>query len=154
MQVFLLQITWPRQEDKDKDNDCSVETKCHVSSYTWQFIANGRFTCLRGLTNFILHFKWHNELFILMINNHSFESITPTELTSLVKFWTGWRASHPVARNQQQISHSFHLPGEHSHPRALQGPSLNVISSPVSALAKQELVLCEWHLGLCLHRSE
>ncbi|XP_063735839.1 uncharacterized protein LOC134861770 isoform X7 [Eleginops maclovinus] len=53
--VLLQRITWPREDDND-DEDCSVETKCRMSGYLRQFIANA----------------------------------TPTELTNLVKFWTGW----------------------------------------------------------------
>ncbi|XP_063735760.1 uncharacterized protein LOC134861770 isoform X6 [Eleginops maclovinus] len=54
-EVLLQRITWPREDDND-DEDCSVETKCRMSGYLRQFIANA----------------------------------TPTELTNLVKFWTGW----------------------------------------------------------------
>ncbi|XP_029987475.1 uncharacterized protein LOC115417888 [Sphaeramia orbicularis] len=53
-EVLLQRITWPR-EDED-DEDYSVDTKCRMSGYLRQFIANA----------------------------------TLTELTNLVKFWTGW----------------------------------------------------------------
>ncbi|KAG7506717.1 G2 M phase-specific E3 ubiquitin-protein ligase-like [Solea senegalensis] len=62
-EVLLQRITWPREDDND-DDDCSVETKRHISSFLRQFIADGRFT-------------------------ETVET-TPTELTDLVKFWTGW----------------------------------------------------------------
>ncbi|XP_051802461.1 G2/M phase-specific E3 ubiquitin-protein ligase-like isoform X3 [Acanthochromis polyacanthus] len=58
--VLLQRITWPCEEDSD-DDDCSVETRCRVSSYLLQFITNAK----------------------------------PTELTSLVKFWTGWEVLPP-----------------------------------------------------------
>ncbi|KAK0150313.1 hypothetical protein N1851_008765 [Merluccius polli] len=48
-------------EDSDDDDDCSVDTKCRISGYLRQFIANA----------------------------------TPTELTDLVKFWTGWEILPP-----------------------------------------------------------
>ena len=42
-QVLLQRLTWPR-EDSDDDDDCSVDTKCRISGYLRQFIANGRCT--------------------------------------------------------------------------------------------------------------
>lgn len=50
MQVLLQRITWPREGDSD-DDDCSIETKCRMSGYLRQFIGEGRFTCLKALTN-------------------------------------------------------------------------------------------------------
>ncbi|XP_061127123.1 uncharacterized protein LOC133147252 [Syngnathus typhle] len=59
-EVLLHRLTWPC-EDSDDDDDCSVDTKCRISGYLRQFIANA----------------------------------TPTELTNLVKFWTGWEILPP-----------------------------------------------------------
>ncbi|XP_034152221.1 G2/M phase-specific E3 ubiquitin-protein ligase-like isoform X2 [Esox lucius] len=59
-EVLLQRLTWPH-EDSDDDDDCSVDTKCRISGYLRQFIANA----------------------------------TPTELTELVKFWTGWEIIPP-----------------------------------------------------------
>ncbi|XP_041804818.1 uncharacterized protein LOC121614800 [Chelmon rostratus] len=58
-EVLLQRLTWPH-EDSD-DDECSADTKCRVSGYLRQFIANA----------------------------------TPTELTNLVKFWTGWEIVPP-----------------------------------------------------------
>nr|XP_055032086.1 uncharacterized protein LOC129420934 isoform X2 [Misgurnus anguillicaudatus] len=56
-EVLLQRLVWPRENgDDDDDDDCSVDTKCRISGYLRQFIADA----------------------------------TPTELTNLVKFWTGW----------------------------------------------------------------
>lgn len=52
MQVLLQRITWPCEGGSD-DDDCSVETTCRMSGYLRQFIGEGRFTCLKGLTNLL-----------------------------------------------------------------------------------------------------
>ena len=66
-------IQWPREDDTD-DDDCSVEIKCRMSGYLRQFIANVRFTCLKGLTNLLFNVNCYSWLFILMTNHHPFES--------------------------------------------------------------------------------
>ncbi|MED6262986.1 hypothetical protein ATANTOWER_031986, partial [Ataeniobius toweri] len=41
-EVVLQHITWPETDDEsDEDDDCSKETKCRISGYLKQFIANG-----------------------------------------------------------------------------------------------------------------
>ncbi|XP_077381337.1 uncharacterized protein LOC144021150 isoform X2 [Festucalex cinctus] len=52
-EVLLQKITWPHEDDSDNDDDdISVETKCHISGYLRQFIANATPEELEKLVKF------------------------------------------------------------------------------------------------------
>nr|XP_055065287.1 uncharacterized protein LOC129447548 [Misgurnus anguillicaudatus] len=41
-EVLLQRLVWPRGDGDDDDDDCSVDTKCSISGYLRQFIADDR----------------------------------------------------------------------------------------------------------------